>query len=746
MRKLFLCVLLFVNFNIYAFSEGREYIPLNGTWAFDQTETSFPPKKFTRTIPVPGLITLAEPKISQFDSLYAHYMELDKIPYCKYEQRGYIPMYNWYSRKFTLDSNLKGKYFQINILKSMYVTTIYINGHMVANSMKCSTPIVAEITKHLYFDKENEILIMVGDRVFLPSAAAGGTDVEKFQYIPGIWDDVFLTATGEIAVDKALFLPSLKNGKVTVKTLLRDFNPSEGILWDNRCLTEFSMTVRIREKKSGNVVATKTIDNLKIETDKLEQFNTEIEVPNAHAWSPEDPFLYVGEIDINCYGKTVDTYSDQFGIRDFKVDGRYFSLNDKRYLLRGSNITLHRFFEDPQCKGLPWNREWVKKLLIDNPKAIDWNAMRICVGLVPDFWYDLCDEYGLVLQNEWMYWQKRGWNEQIRKEYTDWVWSDGNHPSIVIWDAINENVDNFIGYKLIPELKELDPTRVWDAGYMEDGGQDDMDEPHTYVHVNPWNKLDTDEKLNAYFDNVMDKFGSFDYWKMYPKYYYADVPQLTNEYGWSWLNRDGGYTILSKYNYRFYVGENATPDQRREFQAYWLQTETEWLRSKRNLAGILCFCTLTNNYGRTGDWYINNIKDLEPSPAYKWFKHCFAPSAVFIDLSDSRYTKHVPVLTPGEELAVNFVGVNDYPEDSKGIVNINIYNSAGSKVYTVEKSIVIPGYGSLDIPTILNIPSVPGGYTITAEYTQEGGTNTYVSRRFVKVGNTENYSYYEIQP
>ena len=55
----------------------------------------------------------------------------------------------------------------------------------------------------------------------------------------------------------------------------------------------------------------------------------------------------------------------------------------------------------------------MKKLMIDLPKSIDWNAMRICVGIVPDFWYDLCDEYGIVLQNEWLYWQNHGWDEQV---------------------------------------------------------------------------------------------------------------------------------------------------------------------------------------------------------------------------------------------------------------------------------------------------------------------------------------------
>ncbi len=186
-------------------------------------------------------------------------------------------------------------------------------------------------------------------------------------------------------------------------------------------------------------------------------------------------------------GKFSDKINRSFGMRDFSRNGKFFYLNGDQYILRGTNITLQRFFEDPDSRDLVWNREWVKKLLIDIPKQLDWNMMRICVGIVPDFWYDLADEYGIMFQNEWLYWQNHGWNDQIRKEYTDWVWTDGCHPSIAIWDAINENEDDYIGNFLIPELKKLDPTRVWDAGYMTGNSmvQDEMDEPHPYQ--GPWN-------------------------------------------------------------------------------------------------------------------------------------------------------------------------------------------------------------------------------------------------------------------
>ena len=88
-------------------------------------------------------------------------------------------------------------------------------------------------------------------------------------------------------------------------------------------------------------------------------------------------------------------------MRDFGQEGKFFYLNGNQYILRGTNRTLQRFFKDPDSRDLVWNKEWVKKMLIDIPKQLDWNMMRICVGIVPDFWYDLADEYGIMFQNEW---------------------------------------------------------------------------------------------------------------------------------------------------------------------------------------------------------------------------------------------------------------------------------------------------------------------------------------------------------
>ncbi|MDB9031210.1 MULTISPECIES: glycoside hydrolase family 2 protein [Parabacteroides] len=731
MKRIILIMCCFLSVFAWA-DDGRTTISLNGEWDFDQTELAFPPRKYTRKIPVPGLVHLARPKISQYEKFFKKPDGVELVEQFNFLERDYTPMYNWYKRKVFIDEKFKDEQLFLTIKKSQYVTRVFVNGHEVGASMECYTPMDFNITSAVKYGSDNEILIQVGDRAWLPSEAAGGTDKEKVHYLPGIWDDVFITATGKMRVDKVLFLPSLAKGLVTVKTLVRSLYPPQ-MLYGDKMKDSCKIEYCVKEKTTGRIVGKKMIEG-EAKRDNRTYFETSISLDNPKAWTPDSPFLYEGEVSVYDQNELVDRYSVNFGMRDFSRKGKFFTLNGDKFYLRGSNITLQRFFEDPDCQALAWDREWVKKLMVDLPKSIDWNAMRICVGIVPDFWYDLCDEYGIVLQNEWLYWQNHGWDEQVRKEYTNWVWSDGNHPSIVIWDAINENWDSYIGNTLIPELKELDPTRIWDAGYMTSdqmGTNDEMDEPHPYRALT----LMHSSELNDYFKNNPYNLGALhENWVGFSSILDAGVPQLVNEYGWIWLWRDGRPSKLTLNNYNYYLGENATPEQCRELQAYWLELETEWLRSERSVGGILAFCHLTNNYGFTGDWFINDIKDLEPSPAFRWFKHCFAPSAVFIDLADRRYTKHLEPLKPGSDLVFNLVGVNDLNKESSGKVLLKLLDEKGTIISTQEESIVIEPFGKRLQPCLLKLPSKAGGYLLIAEYHEEGASKPVLSRRYLKVG------------
>jgi beta-galactosidase len=743
MKKFSLLVILML-FCGTAFSNQADTLNLNGTWQFEQTEKAIPPAKFSRKIPVPGLIHMARPKIDQYNVLFR---KPDKVVFSEQhnlENQEYKPRYNWYYRKVKIAKDLEGKNAVLSIMKSKYVTRVFVNGMDVGSSMECYTPIEFPITRYLKFGAENEILIQVGDRAWLPSEAAGGTDKEKVNYLPGIWDNVFISFSGNFAVHKMLMLPSIKEKKVIAKLQVRSFYPPQ-LLFGTSIFDSVLVQVNIKEKISGKTVGTSRVD-ASIKRDNITYLEIPVAINDPHLWTPDDPFLYTASVTISEKNALSHQKFKNFGMREFSSLGKFFTLNGEKIILRGTNITLHRFFEDPECEYLPWDKTWVKKLLADIPKESHWNMMRICVGLVPDFWYDIADESGLMFQNEWLYWQNHGWDEQIRKEYTNWVWSDGNHPSIVIWDAINENWDNYIGQKLIPELKKLDHTRMWDAGFMtasDLGVLDEMDEPHPYVDI----ALDEDYK--SLRDKNPYPLGDLDYpagdWQA--NFIGASVPQLVNEYGWMWLWRNGSPSKLTVKNYDYYLGAGASPEATRELQGYWLQLQTEWLRSERSIAGVMQFCALTNNYGFTGDVFIGNIKDLTPSPMLKWFKHCFAPTTAFIDLTDERYMKHVPPHAAGSPLSFNLFAINDKAVNETGQIQLKLINSAGQTVNDQQFEVTIPAYGKTAVPVNLQLPDKEGGYTLVSEYSGQGANQKFISRRYIKVGSSNsNFSFFELKP
>ena len=747
----------------------RHIIDLNGVVEFEQTESAFPPEEYSRKIQVPGLIDLAEPKIDQYEEYFTGTHE---------------PRYSWYKFRFKVPEKLRDRNAVLNIRKSRYNTQVILNGHDCGTYMQCNTPIVCDLSGFISYEQENVLLVRIGERAWLPKESATGFDREKMTDIPGIWDDVYITFTGPVRVDKVLNLPDLKKSKITTKIWLENYG-TEVERSMEYSLIEYTLKAFVREKKSGTVVSEVITLPGMIKCQQFQKLELEMDITGPHAWSPEDPFLYEAVISVSADSKYFrdvgnpecqkpandyswvgpsDEIAVTFGLRDFKAVERTFQLNGEQYCLLGSTITLNRFFEDNDRGNLPWDKEWVKEMFIDIPKSLGWNGFRVCIALLPDFWYDLADEHGLMLQNEYPMWNLRGRDIQYKKEYTDWVWSDGNHPSIAIWDAMNEQKQDFIGNVVIPELKELDPTRIWDAGYMstEDLEVNEMDEIHWYpLGHGWWNNEESIQKRRDAF-----RFGTLkDRTRGLANASFKSSPMILNEFGWLWLNRDGIHSAIrtegnfvshditpSVINYEYYepdgrqlysdrdtydyfLGKDATPEERWDFQAYLTAIEGEVLRSARIFAGLFSFCYLTDNGGYTGDWFINHIKDLEPSQALLMQYHTHKRFAVFIDLEDGRYLKDPVRYEPASFMAFNLFGVNDSKEPGKGAITVKILDHNSNIVSSYSVEIEVDPFWQSNIPVSIRLPEQPGGYMILSEL-NDGNSESpvQVSRRYIVVG------------
>jgi len=197
--------------------------------------------------------------------------------------------------------------------------------------------------------------------------------------------------------------------------------------------------------------------------------------------------------------------------------------------------------------------------------------------------------------------------------------------------------------------------------------------------------------------------------------------------------------------YDYYVGKNATPAQNWEFQAYWMQLETEWLRSEPSVAGVLAFCLLTNNYGYTGDWFQGNIKDLNPTLTIDWFRHAFAPVGTYINLTDERYTKTLAPHQPGSALLFTLAGINNLSKAVSGSVKVKLLNEKGETASEQTFTVKLESNQRTNVPVSLTVPSETGGYVLVAGFTPENG-QTVISRRFLKVGEAIAYNYFKVNP
>ncbi len=204
------------------------------------------------------------------------------------------------------------------------------------------------------------------------------------------------------------------------------------------------------------------------------EIEVELRVPDFKLWSPDDPYLYSLTASVQSE-KTVNESSVRFGFRDFRFKDGYFRLNGKRIFLKGSNFSTHY----PVSFTIPLSEDMFRRDII-NMKLLGYNFVRIPFGCPNPRILDLCDELGILVQQEhYGCWQigQYGKYEFRRVSNMDEVLSsrfensivnvirrDRNHSCLVMWGVLNETFDGIIFRKavgLLPVLRKLDPTRLF---------------------------------------------------------------------------------------------------------------------------------------------------------------------------------------------------------------------------------------------------------------------------------------------
>lgn len=640
-------------------SSPRKKIILNGTWQFQPSNDEAMPATWAGSIPVPGLVDCARPRAD-----------------------GKAFRYFWYRTTFEVSGRSELAFVVIE--QAMFGAEVWLNGIHLGGDIACYTSQEYDARRAMRVGR-NELVVRVGRRQDLPKHSAAGNDQERSEWIPGIWGDVYLLQCGNPRVRLVQIIPHIARSTAEARVTVENHSSEPGVAL---------LTTTVRERISSTNASMPQRQRVALAPGDSAVVVVHHRIENMRLWSPDAPFLYeldvrlAPERDTAAPHEVGDAYVATFGMREFTIRDGDFFLNGRKILLRGGNIAFHRFLSDPERGTLPWQRDWIKSVLIDIPKAHNFNFFRCHLGHMYNRWYDIADEHGMLLQDEWMFWTTTGSQKQITTEFTRWLQDNWNHPSIVIWDALNECSDAVVQREIVPAMKRLDPTRPWESV--------DFVEDHPYIYsLGP--------VLNA------TRFG---FTRGLDEIEHSLVPSVVNEFCWWWLDKDFHPTSLMKGVVERWLGPRWTTEQLIAHQSF-LATELVELFRRMGVDAIQPFVYLSNNNGPTAHWFTGNIKNLQPKPILAALKNAFSPFGVSIELWD----RHFFVW---EQRAVRVFVFNDTAQEQHGRFRCGVINERGEWWFDTQRDVTVPPLETTILTVTLPFPSREGACSIRAELLQGG--------------------------
>ena len=364
----------------------------------------------------------------------------------------------WYRRTFTVPKAWKGQRVLLHFGAVDWQADIWVNDIKAGSHTGGYTPFTLDITEALKAG-ENTLSVKVWDGTdtgFQPR----GKQVSKpggiwYTSVTGIWQTVWLEPVPQQYIAGLRITPDLTAGCFRVLAE----GPSGGI-------------VQASLLSGGKAVATARA---------LAGAEVEIPVPDAHLWSPEDPFLYDLEVSLVVSGKVVDRVQSYCAMRQIGVTTGPDGI--KRMTLNGKPVFMYGPLDQGWWPDGLYTAPTDEALAFDVQKTKDWgfNMIRKHVKVEPARWYYHCDRLGILVwqdmpSGEWTSpWQNTQFFEgaerersaaseaNFRKEWQaemDFLYSN---PCVVVWVPFNEGWGQFKTVEIATWTKQHDPTRLVNA-------------------------------------------------------------------------------------------------------------------------------------------------------------------------------------------------------------------------------------------------------------------------------------------
>ena len=349
-----------------------------------------------------------------------------------------------YIHDFEVPKDWAGKnvYLKIGAVKSaMY---LWINGQFVGYSEDSKTPAEFDITPYINIDSTNKLALEVyrfSDGSYL--------EAQDFWRMSGITRDVVIYSKPKLNIYdyfvKAGLDENYENGTFELETKI-NFDPKQ---LPRKFSVEVTLVGRDKDGEVSSLVYEKKLrrKDLKPYYDDglyVLHFDKTI-IEGVRPWSAEKPNLYAMFIKIkDRRGNSIDLITQVIGFRTTEVKDGQLLVNGKPVLIKGVNRHEHSGVTGQYVDHATMERD-IQMMLENNI-----NCVRTCHYPDDEYWYDLCDIYGIYVIDE-------ANNESHPQGYDDFSlakdpeWKnafvyrclnmlerDKNHPSVIVWSVGNE--------------------------------------------------------------------------------------------------------------------------------------------------------------------------------------------------------------------------------------------------------------------------------------------------------------------
>ena len=524
---------------------SKNYLDINGAWKFKYVDNpSDLPKEFEKSnfndqswdnfkIPASWDVNgYGFPVYTNTTYDFAKYIKVNPpfVP-INYNPTGV------YRREITIDKSWEGKDIFLHVGTAKSNLTVWVNGVYVGYGEDGKLPSEFNLNKYVKTGKNTIVLKVMkwSDGSYL--------ECQDFWRFSGITRDSYLVARNKTYLKDYEIVPDLDasyiNGSLKISTEFSDVNKND------------NYTLEVQLKDGDKVITSKTILALS------EKQTLDFAVNNPKKWSAEIPNLYqVNFLLKDKKGNIIEVIHQKIGFRKVEIKGGQLLVNGKAIYVKGVN----RHETDP-VTGQTVSRERMEED-IKLMKEFNINAVRMAHYPNDEYFYELCDRYGIYVVDEANI-ESHGIGYDITKTLgnkPDWelahlqrmqrmVERDKNHTSIIIWSMGNEAGNGYNFYRGYLWIKNRDKSRpiqyeratagAWDGKDLKYEWNSDIIDPmysspdkmEEYILANP--NPSRPYILCEYAHAMGNSMGNFkDYWDIIRKY-----PNLQGGFIWDMIDQ-----------------------------------------------------------------------------------------------------------------------------------------------------------------------------------------------------------------